>query len=658
MRSIKMKLILMFTTLVIILNGIFSIFLIYIVNKDNIVKTNQELIILAKEEAKYIETKKDVEMRYIETLSKNKIVFEDISIESKIKFFEEEAKRTGYINFAIADLNGDSVDLNAKKAKYNIEDRDYFKKALNGKSVISNVLMSKATGEPVVVFSAPLVLDGEIKGVFYGIRGGWALSNMAQNIHYGDSGYAYIITNEGTVVGHKDIDLVLNQYNLANGYKDNPDLIELSSLVSEKMVKREAGSGTYFYDGNNKISGFAPIPGTEWIIVVTVNVAEILDKVKSVKNTLILLSLVSVLLGAISVFILSGFISKPIKKITEAANEIANGNFNVDLLINSKDEVGDLAESFRLTIDKLKNYQLYIDEISENLLYVSTGDFRIELKNQYSGQFAKLKDNFEMVIHKLNSTLIHISTSSEEVALGSEQVSNGAQNLSQGSVEAASTIEEIIITINEISSKILENAKDAQISSERSKIAESKVDTSTIEMKNLVDAIEKITLKSSEISRIIKVIEDIAFQTNILSLNAAVEAARAGLAGKGFAVVSEEIRNLANKSAEAAKITTILIDDTIEAVQNGSEIAVRTSLSLEETAEYANKALALTNKIAIDSKEQVELFKQVHYGMDQISSVVQKTAATAQESAATSEQLSGQACFLKEMIETFKLKAH
>jgi Methyl-accepting chemotaxis protein len=255
----------------------------------------------------------------------------------------------------------------------------------------------------------------------------------------------------------------------------------------------------------------------------------------------------------------------------------------------------------------------------------------------------------------LNSTLLQISQSADQVDSGAGQVANGAQALSQGATEQASSIEELSASITEITEQIRKNAENAKSVHDKANFAEREMFSSNDQMREMMIAMGQINFKSSEISKIIKIIDDIAFQTNILALNAAVEAARAGVAGKGFAVVADEVRNLAGKSAEAAKHTTILIEETISAVENGSQITSKTATSLDKSANATKEVVALIDDISKASQEQATAIIQINQGIEQISSVVQTNAATAEESAAASEELSGQANILQELIAKFEL---
>lgn len=440
--------------------------------------------------------------------------------------------------------------------------------------------------------------------------------------------------------------------------------LDVSGKAYEEVSKGKVYFGEADILNKNYMTGYAPIfddndkiIGIYFVGVPMESINLILDNgtVSAIKSVAASIAII-LFVVAIIIYFIASTIVKPILKITTAAQQIADGDFNVSVSVNSHDEVGKLAKSFNLTIERLVNYQGYIDEISDALLNVSQGNLNIDLQREYLGQFKKLKDNMQALIENLSSTLLQINRLADEVATGSDQVANGAQALSQGATEQASSIEELSASIMEISQHINQNADNAKSAHDRADLAGSELENSNKQMKNMVNAMEQITTKSSEISKIIKVIEDIAFQTNILALNAAVEAARAGSAGKGFAVVADEVRNLAGKSAEAAKSTTSLINETLEAVENGSEIANKTASSLDESAKVTTEAVSLIDKIAEASGEQATSIAQINLGVDQISTVVQTNAATAEESAAASEELSGQAQMLKDLIGNFKFK--
>ena len=239
--------------------------------------------------------------------------------------------------------------------------------------------------------------------------------------------------------------------------------------------------------------------------------------------------------------------------------------------------------------------------------------------------------------------------------MGAEQVSSGAQTLSQGATEQASTIEELAATISEISQQINDTAQNAAQASDHMNTVGSEAEESKRRMQKMLGAIGDIKNSADEIGKIIKTIEDIAFQTNILALNAAVEAARAGSAGKGFAVVADEVRNLANKSQEASKSTSVLIENALQAVANGTSIADETAQSLVSVVEGVDGVRETIELISGASNEQAIAISQVTQGIDQVSSVVQTNSATAEESAAASEELSGQAQMLKELVSQFRL---
>lgn len=340
-------------------------------------------------------------------------------------------------------------------------------------------------------------------------------------------------------------------------------------------------------------------------------------------------------------------IGRPIKKMVTAANAIAIGDLNVDVHYISRDEVGVMAQAFEKMVHG-------IEEQANIVKTLADGDLTCDAKPRCDRDTMGMA--LEKLIGNLNEMFGDINNSTVQVSSGSKQIADGAQSLAQGSTEQAAAIEQFSSSINEIANKTQKNAEKAVRAADLSNTIRQNAQKGSEQMNHMMEAVKEINDASNSISKVIKVIDDLAFQTNILALNAAVEAARAGQHGKGFAVVAEEVRNLAAKSAEAAKDTGGLIANSIAKAQLGATIADETAVSLNQIVEGINESTEIVTEIAHSSEDQSADIRQINIGIDQVAQVVQQNSATAQESAAASEEMNGQANMLEELISNFKLK--
>ena len=534
---------------------------------------------------------------------------------------------------------------------YNVFEKSWYVNGLKSSVIeFGEVFFDEESQKYVVGVSGQLKdKQGSVRGVIAADLYLNEISNLVKNVKIQKSGGCFLVDNKNSmIIGHSKETLV------GKTLKEEGGLYKyVESLINDK----KEGFFKYGKGGDALNIELKNFTGTDWTLVSYVPEKEVMDDLNSLLVKTVVMAVVGIIvLCVLLIVVVLRRIIKPIKEIDNVAQKIAQGSLNQEITYHSTDELGNLAAHFNLTVGRLRDYVDYIDEISQILTQIASGNLKYTLENSYEGEFEKVKEALLNISDSLTGTIKKIDGTSIKVTNSAEQVAATGQILSQSSTEQASSVQELAASISEISERVKSNAEFAKEADQESVKTGKDIEQSNEKMQEMMSAMNEISRKSDEIGKIIKTIEDIAFQTNILALNAAVEAARAGNAGKGFAVVADEVRNLASKSAEASKSTASLIEQSIRSVENGTLIANETAQSLTNAVNGSKEFTQLIDRISDASGQQASAVTQITAGIDQISEVVQTNSLTAEKSAAASEELSKQSQKMKNLVNYFKLK--
>jgi len=635
MKSIKLRLIATFSLIILVVTVALGIIMIKIVSSDLLVDANKNLRITAQEEAKYIEVKMDEQTTYMEGLAQSPIVIDpNITNEQRIAFFSAEAKRTGYMAYAIADLSGNSVSMDAAGSKTDVSTRDYFIKAKNGQANVSDILISTVTKTPVLIIATPVYQDGKVVCVLYGRRDGTALSDITDSITYGEAGHGYMVNTAGTFVAYSERDLVLNQINIIDKAGQNdPDYLQLAQLVSQHMVKGETGNGEYVFKDNQLIAGFAPIPNSPWIMVVAAQKSEIMGQIQTVSNALIFIIIGAVLVGGIITFFVSNNIAQPIIAVTKDIEKQAELDFTIDKNVkaekynNRKDEIGKMVSSLQRMKDNVRDFVIKTADSAQQVAATS---------------------------QELTATTEQTATAAEEVSRTIEDIAQGASDQARDTEITAGNVEEMgemldqdATFMNELKDAVFVIDKEKEEGFKIIKTLVAQTDKSNAATALVYQAILSNNESTEKIESASLMIQNIAEQTNLLALNAAIEAARAGEAGRGFAVVADEIRKLAEQSNAFTDDIKLVIDElkarSQSAVTSINEVKISVDFQTESVKETENKFNGIAG--AIESVKEIieqlnDSMKLMAVSKNKIVELTQSLSAISEENAAGTQEAS------------------
>ncbi len=540
----------------------------------------------------------------------------------------------------------------------NYEKEYYMQIKQTGTPYIMDPYVYELMGKNIMMISiiAPV---WNAQGQFFGVAGvDVGLNNMQEQLLVStdyNSAHLVALAEDGTILVDSADSTKVGQNASDVGYHTMiEDANKVRSMSEGENINSRSvlKGGKNFGTGKGGVSVAIPLTvngKTQWTLHLTVDKSEFYGPIIEGAGKLTFLVIVLGLLLLIAVNRIIERSLAPIKLITDEAAKLEAGDLNIHIDIQSEDELGRLSQAFNHISATVSNY---VKDISEQLSQMADNNMDITITQNYIGDFIPI----EKISQSLNDTLHQIVLSADEVSASSESVSSGAQGLSDGVKEQAAAIEQLAASIESLSKDVAANANDAQSANVTVSEVGQYIEESNREMENLIHAMSDIRYSSDEIEKIVKTIEDIASQTNLLSLNASIEAARAGDAGKGFAVVANEIRKLAAKSAEAVNQTTALIESSQKAVANGMEITDNTAKSLVAVVKGSEEVLSSMDKISNASQNQKVVLEQLTQNIDLISNVVQSNASSAQNSAMTSVELSSQSKRLHDLVNAFHLK--
>ncbi len=545
------------------------------------------------------------------------------------------------------------TDTSTLPADFDATTRGWYQNAKNKNTTIFTApYIDTATGVMIFTVASPIYENGRFAGVFACDITLDSIMQLVSQMKITENGYPVLIDSEGNFMVHGNA-----EYNPAvvdgNAFITPITDIQgdystvVNGLTDEIYLEKNTD-----WDGAKRFFAFAKLPTADWSIGYVMPSSDINSALVGLAVTYIILFIVFFIAGNAVVIAVTRVQLKPLKDISAVTKRIAQGELSATFDYNSSDEIGQLCSDFAECTETTRRY---ISDISEKLNRLAHGDFTVQITVDYIGDYQPIKESMTNIIMSMRKTLHNIESASVQVNQSATHVAQSSAVLAQGVSNQTDTIRKLSDDMTAIIDRVHENDKNTHEARKLANNAKRKIEESSREMDRLLAAMSEISQISAETAKIVKTIDDIAFQTNILALNASVEAARAGAAGKGFTVVADEVRVLANKSAEAANRTSALIEQTANAIAEGAKLADSTAKSLSGAVADTVKVDKNISRISDTTQLESTYMDNVFSNINAISEIIGITSDSAQSGAASSEELSGQAVVLSGLISEFRL---
>ncbi|MCI9578615.1 MAG: methyl-accepting chemotaxis protein [Oscillibacter sp.] len=498
-----------------------------------------------------------------------------------------------------------------------------------------------------IMMGMPVKENGETAFYVMGVYKYDTLNDVISSINLGRSGMAYMVNREGVVTGHPDQSLALNRSSLSQLSDGNEDAVE-------RVTTGETGAAEFPIGGEQMLVAFSPIRGTQWALVIQIPKSDYNHFINGAMLVSILATLAVLVISILLVLRLARSISRPVKRVTDRMVALSDGDLHTDVLpVNTGDELEVMTKTLDATLESMNRY---ISDIQQVLTQVAKGDLRTAPQVDYKGDFVLIRGSLRTITESMNETLLGFRAAADRLTDMAEQLSQQSAQLHQASLEQNQSTEELVLEVTRVKDRLTDVTESSGQTRSQTEEITRRIQSANEQMAALSSAMDNISANAQQITKIAKDIEDIAFQTNILSLNASVEAARAGAAGKGFAVVADEVKQLAAKSAEAAQSATDMVNNTKAIIRTGVELTADTAGSLRAISDVSAQINTISDQLAAAVQGQEAALAVMEERIATISGIADRNLQNAGETEQSSGSLAEEAEALQSQVRKFVLK--